>query len=91
VEGREVRQGAYLGLVDGKLCAVEASVHTAALALAGEIVEEGTDAVTLLRGADLEEAAAERIAGAIRGLDADLVVEVKNGGQPLYPLQMVAE
>jgi fatty acid kinase len=91
VEGREVRQGAYLGLVDGKLCAVEASIHTAALALAGEIVEEGADAVTLLRGADLEEAAAERIAGAIRGLDADLVVEVKNGGQPLYPLQMVAE
>jgi dihydroxyacetone kinase-like predicted kinase len=91
VEGREVPKGAYMGLLDGKLYAVEASVHAAALTLAGAIVEEGADVLTLLRGTDLEEAAAEEIAEAIRDLDADLVVEVKDGGQPLYPLQMVAE
>jgi DAK2 domain fusion protein YloV len=91
VEGRKVREGAYLGLVDGKLCVVEASVHAAALALAVEIVGDGADVVTLLRGADLEGAAAERIAEDIQSLDTGLVVEVKDGGQPLYPLQMVAE
>ncbi len=47
--------------------------------------------VTLLRGADLAEAAVEEIAEAIRGFDSHLMVEIKNGGQPLYPLQMVAE
>jgi DAK2 domain fusion protein YloV len=91
VEGREVRKGDYMGFLDGKLCAVEASVQAAALALVGAIVEEGADVVTLLRGAELGQRAAEEIVEAIRGLDADLVVEVKNGGQPLYPLQMVAE
>jgi dihydroxyacetone kinase-like predicted kinase len=55
------------------------------------MLEEGTDIVTLLRGEELGEADAERIAQAIRSLDADLLVEVKDGGQPLYPLQMVAE
>jgi hypothetical protein len=55
------------------------------------MLEEGADVVTLLRGAELGEADAERIAEAIRRLDADLLVEVKDGGQPLYPLQMVAE
>jgi DAK2 domain fusion protein YloV len=91
VEGREVRKGAYIGLLDGKLHAVEDSVHAAALALAGTVVEEGADVITLLRGLDLGEAAAEKIAEAIRGLDEGLMVEVKDGGQPLYPLQMVAE
>jgi dihydroxyacetone kinase-like predicted kinase len=70
---------------------VEASVYAAALALAKTIVEEGADVVTLLRGVDLGEAAAEEIAEAIRRLDAELRVEVRDGGQPLYPLQMAAE
>jgi dihydroxyacetone kinase-like predicted kinase len=91
VEGHEVRKGAYVGLLDGRLRVVESSIHAAALALIGAIVEEGTDVVTLLRGEDLGEAVAEEIARSIRSLDADLVVEVKNGGQPLYPLQVVAE
>ena len=80
-----------MGLLDGRLCAVEASVHAAALALARTIVEEGADVVTLLCGADLGEADARRIAEAICELDEDLVVEIKDGGQPLYPLQIVAE
>ena len=91
VEGREVRKGACVGLLDGKLYAVEASVHATALALAKAVVEEGADVVTLLKGADLGEAAAERIAEVIRRLDTDLRVEVRDGGQPLYPLQMAAE
>src|SRR5215203_6637883 len=48
VEGREVPKGAYMGLLDGRLFAVEASVRAAALALAGTIVEEGAEVVTLL-------------------------------------------
>ena len=91
VEGREVRKGAYMGLLDGKLYVAEASIHAAALALIEATVEEGADVVTLLRGADLAEAAVEEIAQAIRGFDSHLMVEIKNGGQPLYPLQMVAE
>lgn len=91
VEGREVREGEYIGLLDGKLRAVEGSVRDAALSLAGGMAGESADFVTLLRGEDLGEAEAEEIARHIRDLDDDLVVEVKDGGQPLYPLQMVAE
>jgi DAK2 domain fusion protein YloV len=91
VKGREVSKGAYMGLLDGKLHAVEDSVHAAALALAGTLIEGGADVITLLRGLDLGERIVEEIAEAIRGLDEDLIVEVRYGGQPLYPLQMVAE
>ncbi|HZC18316.1 MAG TPA: hypothetical protein VE225_01265, partial [Rubrobacteraceae bacterium] len=91
VGGREVREGSYIGLLDGELVAVEDEIQAAALELVERMLEEGADVVTLLRGAGLEEADAERIASAIRRLDASVLVEVKDGGQPLYPLQMVTE
>src|SRR5918997_4148379 len=89
IDGREVRKGAYVGLLDGELLVVEDGVEAAALKLVGCMLKEGADVVTLLRGEELEEADAERIAEGIRCMRADLLVEVKYGGQPLYPLQMV--
>ena len=91
VGGREVREGTYVGLLDGELLVVGEGVEDTALELVGRMLEEGADIVTLLRGEELGEADAERIAEAIRRSDADLLVEVKDGGQPLYLLQMVAE
>jgi uncharacterized protein len=91
IDGREVRKGAYVGLLDGELLVAEDGVEAAALKLVGWMLREGADVVTLLRGEELEEADAERIAEGIRCMRADLLVEVKYGGQPLYPLEMVAE
>jgi dihydroxyacetone kinase-like predicted kinase len=91
VDGREVREGDYVGLLAGKLLVVEDMIEDAALKLVEMMLAEGVDVVTLLRGAELEESAAGEIAEAIRCLDDGVVVEIKDGGQPLYPLQMVAE
>jgi dihydroxyacetone kinase-like predicted kinase len=87
---REVPEGAYLGLLDGELVAVEVNVEDTALRLAEKMLEEA-DVLTLLRGEDLDEETLERIADAIGRLDDEVEVEVRDGGQPLYPLQMVAE
>jgi DAK2 domain fusion protein YloV len=87
---REVPEGAYMGLLDGELFAVEDNVEDAALRLAEEMLEEA-DVVTLVRGEELDEATLHRIAERIRGLDEAVEVETWGGGQPLYPLQMVAE
>jgi DAK2 domain fusion protein YloV len=91
VNGREVREGAYLGLLEGELLVAGDGLEAVVLELVGRMLEEGADVVTLLRGEDLGEANAERIASAIRRLDPGLLVEVKYGGQPLYLLQMVVE
>ncbi len=91
VAGREVAEGSFIGFLDGALAFVGKSVEEAALALVGQILGEGADLLTLLRGEDLREAELEAIVGAIRGLDDEVEVEVRDGGQPLYPLQLVAE
>jgi DAK2 domain fusion protein YloV len=90
VGGREVPEGVYMGFLDGELFAVEDSVEDAALALAEEMLEEA-DVITLLRGEELDEATMQRIADGIRALDEAVEIEGVDGGQPLYPLQMVAE
>ena len=91
VEGREVPEGAYIGLLDGEIVAVEQGVEDAAIRLVERMLEEGADVVTLLRGYGMDEGSAKKVAERIRGLDEAVEVEVKDGGQPLYPLQMVAE
>ncbi|MDP9457007.1 MAG: DAK2 domain-containing protein [Actinomycetota bacterium] len=91
IEGREVPEGAYLGLLNGELVAVEEGVEDAAIRLVERMLEEGVDVVTLLRGYGMDEGSARKVAERIRSLDEAVEVEVKDGGQPLYPLQMVAE
>ena len=91
VNGREVPKGSYIGLLDGQLSVVEKDLEAAAIKLAESILEEGADMLTLLRGEDLSEEAARSIEKSIRELDEDLEVEVHEGGQPMYPLQMAAE
>ncbi len=90
VGDREVPEGAFMGLLDGELFAVEDSVVEVALRLAGALLEEA-DVLTLVRGEELDEATLKRIADGIRSLDEAAEVETRDGGQPLYPLQMVAE
>jgi uncharacterized protein len=88
---REVPEGAYIGFLAGELIAVEESVEDAALVLARKVVGEGADLLTLLKGEDLSEAELDTIVDGINDLDDAVEVEVRDGGQPLYPLQMVAE
>jgi DAK2 domain fusion protein YloV len=88
---REVPEGSYIGFLGGGLIAVEESVCDAALVLARKIVGDGADVLTLLKGEGLAEADLEAILDGIRHLDDDLAVEVRDGEQPLYPLQLVAE
>jgi uncharacterized protein len=91
IGGRAVPEGAYIGLLDGELIAVEEGVEDAAIKLAERMLGEGADIVTLLRGYGMDERSARRVAERIKLLDEDVDVEIKDGGQPMYPLQMVAE
>jgi len=91
VEGCEVSEGDYLGFLDGKLGAVGGTAREVAVALAREILGDGADVVTLLVGEGFGEDEAGALAEEIRGLEPGVTVEVKEGGQPVYPILMVAE
>jgi uncharacterized protein len=88
---REVPEGAYMGFLDGELIAVETGARQAALVLARKVVDGGADVLTLLGGEGLSEVDLREIVDEIESLDDEVEVEARDGGQPLYPLQMVAE
>ena len=89
IGGREVPEGAYMGFLGEELIAVEDDASQAALVLARKISGDGADFLTLLKGEELARSELQAILDGIR--DLDLEVEVRDGGQPLYPLQLVAE
>jgi uncharacterized protein len=91
IDGREVPEGSYIGLLDGALVVVEDAVEAAAIKLVQKMLEGGVDIVTLLRGHGMDERSAERVAEGIERLSTEVEVEIKDGGQRLHPLQMVAE
>ncbi len=91
VEEFEVTAGSYLGLLDGKLRAVESGVEEAAVRVVEGLLEKGADILTLVWGEDLDKEAAGRIAAAAERFNEDVEVEIVDGGQPMYPLQLVAE
>lgn len=91
VDGFEVAEGSYLALINGRVRAVGKTVEAVALEAARLLLADGGDLVTLLRGEGLEDEELDRIVAAVESMDGDVEVEVREGGQPLYPLQMAAE
>jgi uncharacterized protein len=91
VGDREIPEGAYIGFLDGDLIAVEDGISETALGIARKIIDGGADVLTLLKGEELSEVELEEIIDVIRDLCDGLEVEARDGGQPLYPLQMAAE
>jgi dihydroxyacetone kinase-like predicted kinase len=91
VDGQDVTEGAFMGLLDGKLMAVAESVEEVAMKVAEVILEDGVDVLTLLGGEDMSQETLGELADRISDLDSEVEVEVRHGGQPMYPLQMVAE
>src|SRR5581483_9165527 len=89
LDGVRVRRGAWLGLVDDRAVAAGDDFD----AVAGDVVEcllaPGRDVLTLVTGAEEPELAS--LLEAVRARHPGLEVEVVPGGQPHYPLLLLAE
>src|SRR5580765_3505127 len=88
-DGVSVREGEFLGLLDGKAIVAGAGFDEVARALIDRLLAEPRDVLTLLRGEGspslngLLEDLAER--------HPELELDVHDGGQPHYPLLLSAE
>lgn len=91
-ENGAIREGQVIGIVDDeRIAAVGDSVEEVALELAAVLLKDGAESLTLLAGADLDDATLERIAQRIAESHREVEIETHRGGQPLYPLIMSAE
>jgi DAK2 domain fusion protein YloV len=88
-DGVAVREGEYLGLLDGTTVAAGASFEEVAREVLDRLLAEPRDVLTLLQGEG-----APPLNGLIDALGAqhpELELDVHEGGQPHYPLLLSAE
>ncbi|MGD8858113.1 MAG: DAK2 domain-containing protein [Chloroflexota bacterium] len=91
LDGIAVEEGQIIGVVDGRLRAAGANVEQVLGAVLAEIAMDERELVSIYYGADVTEADAEQLAGAITDLYPDVEVEVLAGGQSIYQYIIGAE
>ena len=85
LEGIEVSEGDYMGLVEGSLVVVEATAETALLSALAGVGLTDDHIVTIYWGADTDQATTEAVAGQLEEQTPGLQVDLVYGGQPHYP------
>lgn len=82
----EIAEGTFIGLYNGEICTYGDSFFETACELIDKMVEGKDETLTLLKGSQLEEKEAQRLAEALASRYPNLEIEVIQGQQPLYPL-----
>lgn len=86
-----IREGDVIGIADGSIEAVGNSVEDVAMKLLAVMETDEADTLTLLAGADYDDAALDALVEAIEEVYDDVEIDAHRGGQPLYPLILSVE
>ena len=84
-DGSPIAPGDFIGIANGSLDVVGASVEEVTLALI-EALNDDMDTVTLLAGADYTDDQLDALSSLIEERFEDLEVDAQRGDQPLYPV-----
>jgi uncharacterized protein len=90
IDGVDVREGAFIGLLDGALVHTADSAEGCVLAMLDDVAEDA-ELATLFYAVATGEEAARALIERIEEAHPDLEVEVHGGGPDLYPYLMVLE
>lgn len=83
-DGQDIHEGDILGICDGKITVVRATVEETVLDLVPTMFDDETSLITLLWGEGVTEDGAEALADKLRDAHPDYEVEVQFGGQAVY-------
>jgi len=92
IDDMDIREGAFIGLIDGKVMATGPALLEVAEAVAAHLVNDGSEVMTVLVGDGEDHQEADAVAASLaHRYAASLQVDVHEGGQPLYPLLLSVE
>ncbi|MBO0451702.1 DAK2 domain-containing protein [Candidatus Enterococcus murrayae] len=91
IDGVEIHEGDYLGMIDGKIVLSEADKYQAALDTLKKMISEDIEIITIIIGEEGTQAEAEKLSEAIEASYPELEVEIHEGKQPVYPYLLSAE
>ena len=91
IDGKQIKQGQYMGIVDGKIVANEDDLDSAAQSMVKQMLDDESSVVTILYGEDGNDKYAHQLAKEIGKMDDELDIEVYEGDQPVYPYLISVE
>ena len=91
VDGKEIKEGNILGLVEGKIKEVGEDPYKVAEDLIDSSVDEDSELITIFYGKDCEEEKVDALIEKLEGKYEDLDVQCYKGEQPLYYFIMSVE
>lgn len=91
IDGLEIHENDYLGMVDGKILVSDANLEAALKATFEQMITEDSEIVTIFVGEDGEVPLAEELADYLEEKYEDIEVEIHEGNQPVYPYLMSVE
>lgn len=91
IEGQEIKNGQFMGIIGKKIEIVAENVQQATVKMIEKMVDEDSEIVTILFGTDGSQQEAEAIKDAVLAIDEDLEVEIYEGDQPVYQYMVSVE
>lgn len=84
MDGKEIKEGNILGLIEGKISEVGIDIFDVCEKIIENSITENSELITILYGKECNEEEVTAFAGKIEEKYSDLDVQVYNGDQPLY-------
>ncbi|MFC4772737.1 DAK2 domain-containing protein [Enterococcus hermanniensis] len=91
IDGVEIHEGDFLGMIDGRIVLSEPDQYQTTLDTLNKMINEDIEIITIIVGEDGDQAEAEKISEMLVASYPDLEVEIHEGNQPVYPYLLSAE
>lgn len=91
IDGKDINEGDYIGLLDGSITAVGTDKKAVLDALMHDLMKDEGDYITILYGQDVPEAEAKAFLESVETTYEDADVVLQWGGQPLYDYYIAVE
>lgn len=85
IDGVKIKKNDFMGIVDGSIRVATTELIKTTVETITDMLDEESEIVTLLFGADSTEEEANEVVEALEGkVDEDIEFEIHQGGQPVY-------
>jgi len=84
IDGIEIKLGDFMGIQDGKIICSEGTLASATKSLLDQMIDEGSEIVTILTGEEATDEDTGVILAYIKEMYPEVEVELHDGGQPVY-------
>lgn len=85
IEGLEIKQGDFIGIIDGKIKVADKERLSTAIQTIQAMVTDESEIVTIVYGEEGSESEAAKIAEKVEELYPEMELEIHEGDQPVYP------